>query len=194
MYGEYILPPSSLALYFCVQSIINICRVRVSWPLCCRPPRPLQEYWLFWLWYYFLVDRSSFTLLQASFPPPGLGRGFWRLAVEIQQTDASSRELTSLEERAYTSSYSASARGKSRIKKEGGMERERVEGVFKQCKVKIVAQLPWQCYALGGQSPWLLTLPRSPRPLLETISLPISYCHFRIHYSPPSLYPLLLLC
>lgn len=65
------------------------------------------------------------------------------------------------------------------------MERERMEGEFKQCEVKIVAQLPWQCCALGSQSPWLLTLPRSPRPLLKTISLPISSCHFHIHHWPP---------
>lgn len=64
-----------------------------------------------------------------------------------------------------------------------------MEGGFKQCEVKIVAQLPWQRRALGGQSPWLLTLPRSPGPLLKTISLPISSCHFHIHRSPPSPVP-----
>lgn len=62
-----------------------------------------------------------------------------------------------------------------------------MEGGFKQCKVKIVAQLPWQCSALGGQSPWLLTLPRSPGLLLQTISLPISSCHFP--HSPSSPFP-----
>lgn len=56
-----------------------------------------------------------------------------------------------------------------------------MEGEFKQCKVKIVAQLPWQHRALGGQSPRLLTLPRLPGPLLKTISLLVSSCHFFIH-------------
>lgn len=43
--------------------------------------------------------------------------------------------------------------GKTELRKERGIERGRMEGGFEQCEVKIVAQLPWQHHALGGQSP-----------------------------------------
>lgn len=148
---------------------------------------PLQECWLFWLWCYCLVDRSSSTILQASLHLLGqaeaLKASCWDSAdrrllwgADIIRAESRSQLLFSLSE------------GKSKIKKERGIERGRVEGGFKQCKVKIVAQLPWQRRALGGQSPWLLTLPRSLGPLLKTISLPISSRHFHIHRLPPSLF------
>lgn len=149
---------------------------------------PLQECWLFWLWCYYLVDRFSFTILQASFHLLGQAE-----ALKASCWDSADRRLLwgadiIRAESIYRLLFGFS-KGKSKIKKESGIERGRVEGVFKRCKVKIVAQLPWQRCALGSQSPWLLTLPRLPRPLLETISLPISYCRFHIHHSPPSLFP-----
>lgn len=60
-----------------------------------------------------------------------------------------------------------------------------MEPGFKQSEVMIVAQLPWQDRALGGQSPPTSRPARSPGLLLKTISLPISSCRFHIHHSPP---------
>ncbi len=150
----------------------------------CASPQECWPCWLFGLWLYRLADRSSPTILQASLQHMGQAETWkascWDSAdrrllwgADIIRAKSRSHLLFSLSE------------GKRELKKERGVERDRMEDGFKQCEVKIVAQLPWQRHALGGQSPWLLTLPRSPGLLLKTISLPVSSCHFHIHSSPP---------
>lgn len=86
----------------------------------------------------------------------------WRLAVEIQQTDAYSGELTSLEPRADSRTSRAPVR-ETGVKERAKDGWRKSGSRFKQCKVKIMAQLPWQRCALGGRNPWLLTPSRSPR-------------------------------
>lgn len=106
-------------------------------------------------------DRPSPSSLGVS-PGFRVTRRLWRLAVEIQQTDAYSGELTSLEPRADSSTSRAPVR-ETGVKERAKDGWRKSGSRFKQCKVKIMAQLPWQRCALGGRNPWLLTPSRSPR-------------------------------
>lgn len=126
--------------------------------------------------------------------PPGVSPAFgvtlrlWRLAVEIQQTDTYSGELTSLEPRADSSTSRAPVR-ETGVKERAKDRWRKTWSRFKKCKVKLMAQLPWQRRTQGGQNPWLLTPSRSPGLLLKTIILQNS-CHFSIPCSSPSPAPL----
>lgn len=184
LHGERILPLRLSPYFGLLESSIDSSRanrIRTS----VASVRTAGQRWLFGLCLYHPVDRFSLQL-------PGRAE-----ALKASCWDSADRRLLRgadiirVESRALL--LFGFSEGKRELKKERWMERGGVEAGFKQCEVKIVAQLPWQRRALGGQSIWLLTLPRSPWLLLKTIILPISLCRFHIHHFL-CLLLLLLLC